>query len=102
MQVQMHFLMVGHTHCDVDQLFSIYAKVLKRQSCNGADDLVNLITQSYRGHKPAIIRDVKKYKWKDWMKDHLCDLLGHQKVYYVEFKRSTDGRIGFLYSGAEI
>ena len=98
----MHFLMVGHTHCNVDQLFSIYAKVLKRQSWNGTDELINLITQSYRGHKPLIVQHVKKYDWKSWMEPHLCNLAGHQKVYYMEFKRNPDGRIGFMYSGEQL
>ena len=91
--------MVGHTHCDVDQLFSIYAKLLKRKSWNGTEELVTLIKESYRGNAPSIIRNVQKYDWKNWMEPHLCDLAGHQKVYYIEFKRNADGRIGFMYSG---
>jgi hypothetical protein len=91
--------MVGHTHCDVDQLFSIYAKVLKRHSWNGTEELVSLIRGSYRGNAPTIVRDMHKYEWKSWMEPHLCDLAGHQKVYYIEFKRNADGRIGFMYSG---
>lgn len=91
--------MVGHTHCDVDQLFSIYAKNLKKKSWNGVDELVTLIRTSYKGISPTIIHNQKKYNWKDWMSEYICSLEGHQKVHHLDFTLNSENRPSFRYAG---
>ena len=97
--MQIHFLMKGHTLCDVDQLFSIYAKVLKCNNWTGIDELETLLRQSYKSSPPTIFTHNQKYDWKKWMKPHLCSMDGHQKSYYIEFKVIESGDIRFLYRG---
>lgn len=91
--------MKGHTHCDVDQLFSIYAKVLKCNNWTGVEELTELIKSSYKASPPVIFINNNKYNWKEWMKPHLCTLDGHQKSYYIEFRMMDNGDVGFLYGG---
>lgn len=91
--------MVGHTHCDVDQLFSIYAKLLRHKSWTGVKELIALILSAYKASPPKIIEGVKKYDWKQWMQPHLASISGHQKSFMFQFSRDETGNIGFLYAG---
>ena len=46
-KVKVGFLMVGHTHENIDQLFSRIAKLLKRANCHTMADLERLIRRSF-------------------------------------------------------
>ena len=46
--VKIHFLMKGHTHCDVDQFFSVYAGELKKLNWTTPEQLLALIKSIYK------------------------------------------------------
>lgn len=46
-EIYISFLMVGHTHEDVDQVFSRIAVKLKRRNASTLPDLQNVIKEAY-------------------------------------------------------
>jgi len=42
-EVQLSFLIVGHTHEDIDQRFNIISNMLKRKDIDSMDELLSLV-----------------------------------------------------------
>jgi hypothetical protein len=47
MEIQMHFLPVGHTHCQIDQLFSVVYKNLKGADVYTVDHLMAIVSKLF-------------------------------------------------------
>ena len=60
----LNFLTVGHTHEDVDQVFSVLlASVLRRHRFNTPGDLVALIQARMGVFSPSVVRSAMPFSW---------------------------------------
>ncbi|PRP82486.1 hypothetical protein PROFUN_09733 [Planoprotostelium fungivorum] len=96
--VRMHFLMKGHTHCDVDHFFSIYAKPLPTLQWDTISELIAHIKEQFKTWTPLISRSPAIYNWKQWMTPHLSSISGHSSITYATFSRNQDGDVVMHYS----
>jgi hypothetical protein len=88
-KITVNFLPVGHTHEDVDQMFSRISEHLKRV---GADSLTGLHSTIEEAYTPKI--QVCNVPWvhdiKDWLKPNMEDLHGHSTP--LSFKFTSNGQ----------
>lgn len=71
-------LPVGHTHVDIDQLFSTISKKIKKSNIESLHELITTIKKSFKseGTQP-IIRLVHQYwDFKSWIKDNIQPFSG--------------------------
>jgi len=64
--VELHFLLVGHTHCSVDQYFSVLSKV------NHLDFLIISLSKFYSicSVSPKLILSLHQWPWKPFLCKH--------------------------------
>ncbi|XP_071821925.1 uncharacterized protein [Apostichopus japonicus] len=83
--VTVHFLPVGHTHEDVDQMFSCIARALKKQNTYTYQELSSFIKASFT---PAIeVEEIQhNLNVKEWLTPHLSgSFANHSKPLWFEF-----------------
>jgi hypothetical protein len=80
-EVEMGFMIVGHTHTDVDALFSIFSKKLMNHDCLTLDELHELVEKNHHDHPSCKVID----EMADWH-----SLVEHQVV------QGADRIIGYL------
>ena len=79
-KVKLSFLPVGHTHEDIDQLFSRCAESLRRMDCFSLDDSERIIRSSYHSDnnsQPGVVRNPKVPDFKGWMEFKKINITGH-------------------------
>lgn len=73
-----YIFQVGHTHCDIDRLFSYYSKAFKRNGNCTVDALKYNIETAYNDKdgigKPGIDTLDYNYAWDIWLKDCMNSL----------------------------
>jgi hypothetical protein len=74
-EVRLGFLLVGHTHSDIDQRFSCISHVLKGDDISSVSELLGLIQNHIPGHADEPIRYAwlmeNIWDWKDFITPHL-------------------------------
>lgn len=98
--VVVHFLTVGHTHDDQDQVFGMLASQ-KKTTHRLAHDMPSLIRSmanphAHKNNKPLFAESVwvnlrGVYDWKTWMAQHLPELSGHSQFRSLHLHRCPDG-----------
>ena len=77
------FLPVGHTHIDVDQLFSCISRHLDKYGCMTWDDLIKVIISCYsskekgsslEGATPQWMELSNMYAVREWLLPHMYGL----------------------------
>jgi hypothetical protein len=58
-EVRIGFLLVGHTHSDIDQHFSCISHILKGDDINSLSELLGLIQNGIPGHAEELVRYVE-------------------------------------------
>ncbi|KAL9953863.1 hypothetical protein ACROYT_G041336 [Oculina patagonica] len=94
-EVRLSFLMVGHTHEDVDQFFS---RISRRLHKKDSMTLPALVRNIHKAHTPAPDVHVLKYVFdiKAWLEPYLNSVKRHVYPHaYKFFKR--DGRVTMRY-----
>jgi hypothetical protein len=72
-EVQLCFLIVGHTHEDIDQRFSIISNTLKRTNIDSLKELLQLVEKG-TSYKEAFVstRHLENVRdWKSFITPHL-------------------------------
>ena len=64
-EIQMSFLIVGHTHIDIDQRFSTISSTLKRQDIISLKELLRIIKEKPTRTKPFDVAEHLEHIW-DW------------------------------------
>lgn len=64
--IEVYFLLVGHTHCSIDQYFSVLSKAIAEKSFIGSTlALVELLMNAHKGEnafrRPAFMKEVAVY-----------------------------------------
>ena len=90
--VQMNFLPVGHTHEDIDQVFSRLSVFMKSHNLLCEEDLHQL-TQSTTPN-PTVVMAKEVADFKSFIKPHLKQMSGHSRAHSFHISKSeTTGEI---------
>lgn len=90
LQVHLSFLMVGHTHEDVDAAFSKIANSLRINDAETYPDLVKLL--------PNCNEIVWLYNVRDWLSPYINDIRKHTKPLHFKFCRDQQTNdVSFCY-----
>jgi len=106
--VQINFLVVGHTHEDIDQFFSKISKKIKMSGCESlqglylcvallllcifALDLMKRIQESCKARPVCQILD-GVWDFKDWMKPFLGKIENHSKYHAFKFSKRLSSMV---------
>lgn len=84
--INLNFLMVGHTHEDVDQMFKCFSSKLRKNDAITMDELQNLYLESYHSNKDKVLSNscrnpraymVKRtFNYKKWTSTFTSTLKG--------------------------
>ncbi|XP_078695058.1 uncharacterized protein LOC144923998 [Branchiostoma floridae x Branchiostoma belcheri] len=90
-EVQLSFLYVGHTHEDIDQLFSQIADRLRHEEARTLQQLLEKLPDA------AQMRGL--YDVRGWLEPYIVSIKGHSKVGLFRFRNSktTEGLVEMFY-----
>jgi hypothetical protein len=97
-EVLVNFLIVGHTHEDIDQMFSVISKWLAdRQAWTPADMLALLRQCSLGDNKAARVTvQTQQVDYVSWIRLVLGDMAGVQTPHALKFTRDSDGGVALF------
>ena len=94
-EIEMHFLMKGHTHEDVDRMFSFMRMLLLHKSAMTIEDFLKLLQEAYSQQQPTV--DIEELKfvwgWKTWLRQYSLKLTHHTQYHAFRFSRGPDGKV---------
>ena len=72
-EIQLSFLLVGHTHEDIDQRFSTISSALKRQDINSLKELLQIIQEKPTRTEPFVVAEHLEHirDWKSFISPYL-------------------------------
>lgn len=90
-QIKVGFLMVGHTHEDIDQFFSCIARLLNKFKVLTLSQLIEKVNQVKR--KDPVHAEILEHIFsiREWIDDFIPDLHGHLKSYQFKFVAEGEG-----------
>lgn len=88
----MSFLMVGHTHEDIDQFFSRVSTRLKKTNVPTLDALLDTIPKSFNKGVTTAERLQPIYSSKEWLGPCLEDISQHSRPHVFRITKGLDGR----------
>lgn len=107
-EIHLSFLPAGHTHEDIDQMFSIFRKQLDHidvWSCNQATSFLSSCYENLTHGEQSILNGFKFevidamhiiYDWKTFFEPHMCTIEQHSKPHYFWFIRNVNTKkVGF-------
>ncbi|MHB1800017.1 MAG: hypothetical protein ACYCUI_17315 [Vulcanimicrobiaceae bacterium] len=82
-----NFLPTGHTHEDIDQLFSVLQKKARSTNVPTVSSLLNFMKSAYRNEEaiPKVDTVSTVWDWKSWFSDHVNAIHGHSKPHSFHF-----------------
>jgi len=86
-KVRLSFMFVGHTHCDIDQLHSVWIKWTKHNNCDTPSELIDQISKIMT--KSSLVSNV--YNWKAWIEPHMHSMSGHSGPHCMKILRNDNG-----------
>eukprot|EP00057_Strongylocentrotus_purpuratus_P025222 XP_011679696.1 PREDICTED: uncharacterized protein LOC105445628 [Strongylocentrotus purpuratus] len=90
--VKVSFLMVGHTHEDIDQFFSRVSTRLKKTNVPTLDALLDTIPKSFNKGVTTAERLQPIYSSKEWLGPCLEDISQHSRPHVFRITKGLDGR----------
>jgi hypothetical protein len=95
-EIVVSFLPPGHTHVDIDQMFSTLAIWLLTHSVQFITDLVRKLCKAFKYCSPVptgcFLSTV--YNWKGFLAGHMCSIKGLSKPHVFLIRRLDDGSVG--------
>ncbi|XP_063954176.1 uncharacterized protein LOC135153857 [Lytechinus pictus] len=92
-EVQMSFLMVGHTHEDIDQRFSCISRSLKHRDARTLPELQRVIVDSMPKMSVKALRLGQVFDIKTWLEPYLNPISQHSAQHAFRLTRSKDGPV---------
>eukprot|EP01103_Thecamoeba_quadrilineata_P009529 TRINITY_DN192_c0_g1_i13.p1 TRINITY_DN192_c0_g1~~TRINITY_DN192_c0_g1_i13.p1 ORF type:complete len:858 (-),score=130.06 TRINITY_DN192_c0_g1_i13:38-2350(-) len=91
--IQMSFLIVGHTHEDVDQMFSLFVMGMKFDPVYSLPNFRKLVEKWYPSIRPEILLLTSILDVKTWFKESHCllDLKGYSQPHAILLEKNEDG-----------
>jgi hypothetical protein len=94
-EIQLSFLIVGHTHEDIDQRFSTISSALKRQDIHSLKELLSIIKLKPPRTEPFVVAEHLEHirDWKSFITPYLRhnELIGTSQPHHFRFYK--DGGI---------
>ncbi|XP_071507098.1 uncharacterized protein [Diadema antillarum] len=90
-EVQLSFLMVGHTHEDIDQRFSCVSRALKQKSAKTVPELLQVIEESMMNHVVKASRMRRVFDIKSWIEPFLTTISQHSAQHAFSGARMRSG-----------
>ncbi|XP_030834677.1 uncharacterized protein LOC115921382 [Strongylocentrotus purpuratus] len=84
-EVHLSYLLVGHTHEDIDQLFSQIGPKLKAKSAETIPQLLSLLPNG------EVLYGL--YDFKSWMTPHISNVTGHTKPHHFRFSMNEKKKV---------
>jgi hypothetical protein len=99
-KIQVGFLLVGHTHEDIDAYFSHLSKTLKNRNTFVVVDLMKSFMESHEmSFIPKFVQEVANFK--SFIQGYLCDgpsrLIGLGDIHLFKFYIDEEGRLVMRY-----
>src|SRR5689334_16189424 len=91
--IQISFLPPGHTHEDVNQLFSLYAKHFFLSQCSTPEKFEQLVKEKIQNPTFSTHWIHQVFNWKEWFKPVLNVIQGHSGPPAFHIHQSTDGHV---------
>ena len=82
---------MGHTHEDVDQMFSQIRRKLQRKQAETLPKLLSLLPNS---HEVTAVFDIKS-----WLTPYLSHVTGHTKPHHFKFSNAGGGKVVTSFKG---
>lgn len=95
-EIYISFLMVGHTHEDVDQVFSRIAVKLKRRNASTLPDLQNVIKEAYNP-MPECQELKMLFDISGWIGEHVLPMKNHVYPHAFRFFMGEDKKAQMQY-----
>ncbi|XP_071143900.1 uncharacterized protein [Mytilus edulis] len=90
-KVKISFLMVGHTHEDIDQVFSRFSVWLSKFSTLTMDQLLKAFESCYNPHPLSVQLD-HVFNFTNWLEKHIEKIEGHSKPHCYKISKDQDGK----------
>ena len=90
-KIKLGFLMVGHTHEDVDQFFSRFSSRLSWNSAKTLPALMNHLEESYSPKPTSVLID-KIFKISQWLEPYIGSIRLHTGPHQYKIKLNEAGR----------
>jgi hypothetical protein len=97
-RIVVSFLPVGHTHEDIDQLFSRIAVLLRQRNARSRRELADVIQEAY--HKEGLVNNCPSVfavesviNWSDFIEPYLNPMDGITSYYQFEIMRHPDTKL---------
>ncbi len=95
-KIRVSFLMVGHTHEDVDQYFSCISSWLRKRNILTLSSLCEGIEKCYKhnGSNPTPVPIIVKsmHDYTSWLIPHLEPIFNHSRPHQFRITRGDDGK----------
>ncbi|CAH1252417.1 Hypp9281 [Branchiostoma lanceolatum] len=95
-EITVNFLMVGHTHEDVDAVFSQFSHKLDRKDAKTTSELEEVLKSSFHP-EPKVEQFVAIWDIKNWLKPYLAPIEGHSKPHMYRFTKDSRGHVTMQY-----
>lgn len=94
-EIYLHYLLAGHSHEDVDQLFSVWKKLMKICSAALPEDFLNLVDRAYvtAETRPELVPVAAVWDWKTWFGQHMNRLHFHTEPRSFHIYRNPEGNV---------
>ncbi|GBG64104.1 hypothetical protein CBR_g40552 [Chara braunii] len=95
-KVQLNFLLVGHTHEDIDQMFNCFSRKLAVHDAFDLPELQHIIRESYKveqDHGVYVEEMTKTMDWKLYIQDHLQNVNDISFNQHFRIRRNDDGEV---------
>ena len=93
-EVNLYFLQPGHTHEDVDQMFSGISTHLDTHTIGSIPSLISSLSTNAKTIPPSVSVLSSYMHWSSWLAPHLKDFSGHGESYAFIFRKLPNGRPG--------
>eukprot|EP00731_Ephydatia_muelleri_P032350 Em0023g857a len=96
-KVRLSFLPVGHTHEDIDQMFSRFSSYLNKNDAVTPGELMEALRKSYSPEPDVhVLEQSEVFDFKAWIEPHLEEMHNHVAPKHFIFKL-VDGSLVFKY-----
>lgn len=91
-QIKVSFLMVGHTHEDIDQMFSRFSTSLMRHKVHTLSCLIELLPKAFQKPNVTAERISNILNYREWFLPHLNPVAEHSKPHVFKFTLDETGK----------
>ncbi|XP_074659473.1 uncharacterized protein LOC141912156 [Tubulanus polymorphus] len=91
-KIKVSFLMVGHTHEDIDQLFSRFSTYLNRHDAITMQQLMSAFEACDKKHSPVGIEIDHCYNISSWLSEEIEKISFHSKPHVFKISRDANGQ----------